>query len=105
MKAYLYSFRMTLIHLTSNSWLYLLRFTKYVRLVFGVVPFIALFRPKFTISTKENSDQTYAISNVAAKVKKKFKGTISKVRVWESNFVVVTKIVIEGAAKAESHIL
>lgn len=56
----------------------------------------------FIISTKENSGQTYAISEDEMEVKKKFKVIFSKVQDLKSNFMVVTNTVRIGIVETDS---
>lgn len=80
MESYLYSFSLTSVQLTLNLWAYLLGFTKYVRLVLKAEPTIPLSRYMFTMYTKESFDGTYVISGMDRDVKRKFKGSLSKVQ-------------------------
>lgn len=69
-----------------NSWVYLVGFTTYFR------PTISIFKSMFTVSTKVSFDHTYTIFGADMDMKKKFRGSLSKVRDWKPNFIVVKKL-------------
>lgn len=104
-KFYLNAFELTPIQLTPNSQAYLLGFTKYARQILRAEPSINLFRSIFTMAIKRVSYLIHAFSRVDMEVKAKFKGSLSKLRDWKANFIVVKKLIMMNAAKDEAFAL